>query len=648
MGHCLRKNCGAAAVSFMRVIGTAGHVDHGKSTLVQALTGTNPDRLKEEREREMTIDLGFAWMTLPSGEEVGIVDVPGHRDFIENMLAGIGGIDAALFVIAADEGIMPQTKEHLAILDILQVQGGVVALTKIDLINDPDWLNLVEDDIHATLIGTVLSNAPIVQVSSRTHQGVPELLKALSDCLAERPPRPDLGRPRLPVDRIFTIAGFGTVVTGTLSDGSLRIGDEVEILPTLLHGRVRGLQTHKRKEDVAIPGSRTAVNISGINVDQIQRGNIIAHPGDYKSSRRIDVRFRLLPDVTQSLKHNTRVKLFLGAAEVVSRVRLLGSDELLPGEEGWLQLELEEPLVAIRGDRYILRRPSPSETLGGGIVVDAHPKDRHKRFSIEELANLDTLARGTPAEILFQALLTLGFTSLQEIISRSNLESKTAENAIQELFDAGQILAVDSGGQGSISPQTLITSKSYWGQFTMRVVREVEEYHKAYPLRRGILREELKSRLKLSSQLFNASIRKIVTEGILSENGLFVQRPGYGISFNTQQQQLVERLLARFVSSPYAPPSVKECLADVGEDIYNAMIDLGILIPIPPDVVFRRQDYDLMVREVVKLLKTKGTLTAAEVRDHFHTSRRYALALLEYLDAQGITIREGDNRRLKQ
>jgi selenocysteine-specific elongation factor len=474
------------------------------------------------------------------------------------------------------------------------------------------------------------------------------LLKALDDCLANRPPRPDLGRPRLPVDRVFTIAGFGTVVTGTLSDGSLHIGDEVEILPSGLHGRVRGLQTHKRKEDIAVPGSRTAVNISGINVDQIQRGNIIAHPGDYQPSRRIDVSFRLLLDASQPLKHDSQVKLFLGAAEVVARIRLLGSEELLPGEDGWLQLELEERLVAIRGDRYILRRPSPGETLGGGIVVDSQPKGRHKRFSAEELARLDALALGTPDEILLQAMLALGAASLQEVITRSNLDTITAETVFQELLKTGQILGLNNSGQGLLSPQDLITSKGYWDQLSLRAVTEVEDYHKTYPLRRGIPREELKSRLKLSPRLFNATMQKIVSDSVLIEAGPLVQRPGYSIQFTLQQKNMVEKLLGRFAASPFAPPSAKECLAEVGEDIYTAMVDLGLLIPIPPDVVFRPQDYETMVAEVIKLLKNKGTITAAEVRDHFNTSRRYVLALLEFLDAQGITIRTGDIRHLKQ
>jgi selenocysteine-specific elongation factor len=631
----------------MHVIGTAGHVDHGKSTLVQALTGTHPDRLKEEREREMTIDLGFAWLTLPSGEEVGIIDVPGHRDFIENMLAGIGGIDAALFVIAADEGIMPQTKEHLAILDILQVQGGVIALTKVDLISDLEWLDLVEEDIRSVLLNTVLEKAPIIRVSSRTHQGIPELLSSVMACLADRPPRPDLGRPRLPVDRVFTMSGFGTVITGTLSDGSLHTGDEVEILPSGLRSRIRGLQTHKRKEATAIPGSRTAVNISGVNVDQVKRGDVIAYPGSYQPSQRIDVRFQLLPDVFHPLKHDTQVKLFLGAAEISSRVRLLGSDELLPGEEGWLQLELDAPVVATRGDRYILRRPSPGETLGGGIVVDPHPKKRHKRFSKEELANLNTLARGSPAEILTQAMLSLGVAVLQDVIVRSNLNPDVANITARELISSEQFIVLENGERDSISPSTLMTTKAYWDQLLNQILQEVDDYHNKYPLRRGISREELKSRLKLSSRIYNAALHRIVFAGELQETGIVVQRVGYSIRFNPQQQRSVDNLLARFIASPFSPPTVKECLAEVGEDIYNAMIDLRILIPIPPDVVFRKQDYDLMISEIIDLLKSRGVITAAEVRDHFNTSRRYVLALLEYLDTQGITERDGDIRRLK-
>jgi selenocysteine-specific elongation factor len=634
----------------MRVIGTAGHVDHGKSTLVEAMTGTHPDRLKEEREREMTIDLGFAWMTLPQfgveePEEIGIVDVPGHRDFIENMLAGIGGIDAVLFVVAADEGVMPQTREHLAILDILQVQRGVVALTKIDLIDDPDWLDLVEEDLHDIFRDTVLKDAPIVRVSARNMQGIPELLAALSVCLADIPPRPDTGRPRLPIDRVFTIAGFGTVVTGTLSDGHLRTSEAVEILPRSLQGRIRGLQTHKRKEDLAVPGGRTAVNISGVTLDELQRGDVLAHPGDYRPTRRLDVSFRLLPDSSSSIKHNTEVKLFIGAAELVARLRLLGSDELLPGTTGWLQLETVEPVVAVRGDRYILRRPSPGETLGGGIVIDPHPKRRHKRFAQEVIERLEALAKGTPAEVVFQAVIALGAAPQKDILARSTLEHDTAQKAIRELIGTGQVIALEENGQ-------LLTSQGFWEQLEARAVQEVTLYHHKTPLRLGMPKEELKSRLKpqlkASPRLFNAMMNKLIAASVLEEAGPLVLVPGHSVRFSVSQQRLIDQLLDRFRREPYAPPSTKESQAEVGEDVFSALLDLGYLVSVAPDVVFRTEDYDRMAADIRKLINERGSITAAEVRDHFNTSRKYALALLEHLDAIGVTVRKGDNRILRK
>lgn len=487
-----------------------------------------------------------------------------------------------------------------------------------------------------------------MRVSSKTRLGIPELLNALSDCLADRPPRQDIGRPRLPVDRVFTMPGFGTVITGTLSDGSLHVGDEVVILPSSLHTRIRGLQTHKRKEPTAIPGSRTAVNISGVNTDEVKRGDVIAYPGSYKPSQRIDVRFHLLQDVSHPLKHDATVKLFLGAAEISSRVRLLGSDALLPSEDGWLQLELEQPVIAVRGDRYILRRPSPGETLGGGVVVDPHPKKRHKRFSAEELSNLDTLARGTPTEILFQALLSLGTATLQDVILRSNLDPNTANLSVQELISSGQFIVLENDEQSSISSASLLTTKSYWDQLFHKIVKEVDDYHQKYPLRRGISREELKSRLKLSPRLYNTALRRIVSTGELQENGAMVHSGGFTIRFNTHQLHSVDGLLAHFSAAPFSPPTYKECLAEVGDEVFNAMVELDLLIPIPPDVVFRKLDYDLMITEIIDLLKSRGIITAAEVRDHFNTSRRYVLALLEHLDARGITERDGDIRRIKK
>lgn len=644
----------------MRVIGTAGHVDHGKSTLVQALTGIHPDRLKEEREREMTIDLGFAWLELPNPgspepEEVGIVDVPGHRDFIENMLAGVGGIDAALFVVAADEGVMPQTREHLAILDLLQVQGGVVALTKIDMVGDDresrdEWLELVEADLRVALSGTVLAEASIVRVSSRSGEGLAELKKALAVCLAGRPPRPDLNRPRLPIDRVFTMPGFGTVVTGTLIDGSLKVGDEVEVLPPGLKGRVRGLQTHKKKENIAVPGSRTAVNISGLALDELQRGYVAAHPGDYRTTGRLDVRFKLLAEVSMPLKHNTEVKLFIGACEVVARARLLGVEELAPGEQGWLQLELSQPVVAVRGDRYILRRPSPGETLGGGEVVDPHPKGRHRRFAAETLAGLEALAQGSPAEVLLQSLLALGAAPLRQVIERSNLEVEAAAGAAAELLAGGQALVIE-GRQVNPEPDDLLINLGLWEQIRQRAIAETENYHRHNPLRRGMAREELKSRLKdvtrVSPRLPNAALRKLAADGELQESGPLVYRPQHTVRFNPQQQAGIDRLMKRFAADPYSPPTLKECQAEVGEDVVAALIDLGRLVSVAAEVVFRAEDYERMLADVRSMIRQNGALTVAQARDHFNTSRRYVLAFLEYLDAIGVTVRQGDERKLR-
>lgn len=629
----------------MRVLGTAGHVDHGKSTLVQALTGIHPDRLKEEREREMTIDLGFAWLELPGGEEVGIIDVPGHRDFIENMLAGVGGIDAALLVIAADEGVMPQTREHLAILDLLQIKTGVVALTKVDLVEDPDWLALVEEDVRRALQGTVLANAPLVRVSARTRQGLDSLLEALHGCLAEVAPRPDYGRPRLPVDRVFSMPGFGTVVTGTLSDGRFQVGDEVEARPGSARGRIRGLQTHKKKEEYSVPGSRTAMNISGIAVGEVERGAVIVHPGDYQPTRRLDVRCRLLPDATQPLEHDTQVKLYLGSAEVLARVRVLGNEALAPGETGWLQLEPVELVVAARGDRYILRRPSPGETLGGGVVVNPHPKSRHKRFSTAILTALDTMAQGSPGEILAQGLAATQAVTVSELLARTGLDEGTALPALKEVVQSGEALILEGN---NLQANALLAGKARLEGSLEGLLAEVSQYHAAYPLRRGMPRQELKSRSHtLAPRAFNALLSRLVAEGRLLEQGPLVMLPGSEIHFSTEQETVVAALLKRFRQNPAAPPSVKECKTEVGDEVYAALLELGLLVQVSQEVVFLSEEYQRMVEGVRKMIAGQGVVTAAQVRDHFDTSRKYVLALLEHLDGIGVTVREGDLRRLR-
>jgi selenocysteine-specific elongation factor len=631
----------------MRVIGTAGHVDHGKSTLIAALTGIHPDRLKEEQEREMTIELGFAWLDLPNGEEVGIVDVPGHRDFIGNMLAGVGGIDTVLLVIAADEGVMPQTREHLAILDLLHIQNGIVVLSKIDLIHDPDWLDLIEEDILTTLSTTILADAPIVRVSARTKTGFPELINLLSSILTESSARPDLGRPRLPIDRVFSIAGFGTVVTGTLLDGSFSPGEEVEILPSQHTGRIRGLQNHKKKEGIAAAGSRTAINISGLNVEEIQRGEVVVRRNQYIPTRRLDINFRLLSDVKSPIKHGMEVKLFIGTAEIIAKVRLLGKDFLEPGDSGWLQLELRSPVVAVRGDRFILRRPSPSETLGGGSIVDPHPKYRHKRFSNEVIENLENLLIGSPAEILLQACLVTGPSQLKDVIKRSGLDEELADSAFDELIEDGLLICFESENQQSPKEQ-LVISNQFWKSITSQLDNILIDYHRKYPLKPGIPREELKSRLKLTSPIYNSILSKITASQQLVDKGSLIYKSDFKITFSPSQQISKMKLLERFEQSPYSPPTIKECITEVGEDVFNAMVVMSELKQVSSEVVFRSQDFDSLVNQTRQFIEKNGEITVAEARDIYNTSRRYVLALLEFMDSTGITTRDGDVRRLRR
>ena len=621
------------------VIGTAGHVDHGKSTLVEALTGINPDRLAEEKAREMTIDLGFAWMTLPSGRSIGIVDVPGHRDFIENMLAGVGGIDLALFVVAADEGVMPQTREHLAILDLLGIPGGVVALTKIDLISDPDWLDLVTLDVAETLKGSVLEAAPIVPVSARTGEGLEQLIAALDAALDEHPPRADRGKPRLPIDRVFTISGFGTVVTGTLTGGSLRTGDEVEIVPAGLRARIRGLQSHKETIGIALPGSRVAVNLGGVDKADLKRGDVLAAPGLLKATTLIDVQFRHLADAGRPLRHNAEVKFFSGAAETVAHVRLLGDRELAPGHVGWLQLRLADPLALDKGDRFILRYPSPPQTIGGGVILDAHPPHRWRRFKPEVLARFQTLAAGTPEERLLQVLEGQVALTIAQAANLADLSADEVEQVANRLVEKGDIIRL---------PEGWLVAQASWTRLVTRMVHEVGNFHRTYPLKAGMPREALRSRLSLEGRLFQAIISWAATQGVLVSEGAVVRLPDHAVRLSPEQQAAVDALFARIAANPVNTPSVKEAAALVGEAVLQVLLERGDLVQVSNEVLFDSATYRHLIAQVEQYIEQHGSISVAQARDLFGTSRKYVLALLEHLDAIGVTRRVGDERVLRR
>lgn len=623
----------------MHVIGTAGHVDHGKSTLVEALTGIDPDRLKEEKERAMTIDLGFAWMSQAEGRPpIGIVDVPGHRDFIENMLAGVGGIDLAILVIAADEGVMPQTREHLAILDLLQVPNGIVALTKVDLVDEPGWLELVTLDVIETLSDTALANAPVIPVSAVTGQGLGELRATIIEELRHTPHRADLGLPRLPIDRTFTLSGFGAIVTGTLLDGSFSVGDPVIIQPGGFKGRIRGLQTHGAKLETARPGSRVAINLTGVSKDVLRRGAVVAAPGVPEATLLCDVSYRHLADAHTSLKHNMEVKFFVGASEAVARTRVLGQKVIAPGETGWLQLALSQPVAVNRGDRFILRRPSPAATIGGGTVLDPHPGRRHRRFRPDVIARLKTLAEGTADDLLLQTAARYEPIRRDELLLRSGLSDSDAKQAFQDLSIQGLLRNVSGH----------IYTKSGWQALSERATGTLANYHATFPLRLGIGREELRSRLRCEQVVFSALLEELLAEQLITEQRGLLRLPEHAIVFSDAQQAAVDKTLGQLARQGVNSSSVKDIRTQLGEDVYSALLDLGQLIQLNAEVVYSAPVYEEIVKQVQEYLSEKGKINVAELRDLFNTSRKYAIAILENLDDTHVTRRQGDYRLLVQ
>ncbi len=621
------------------VIATAGHVDHGKSTLVRALTGIDPDRLAEEKARQMTIDLGFAHVDLPSGRRVGIIDVPGHERFIKNMLAGVGGIDAALLVIAADEGPMPQTYEHLAILDLLAVTQGVIALTKRDLVDD-DWLALVTEEVREAVAGTSLEHATIVPVSAATGEGLPQLVDILDTTLQRSRAAAGSAKARLPIDRVFTVSGFGTVVTGTLLGGVLIAGQEVEVMPQMLAARIRGLQSHGRKIERAIPGSRVAVNIAGVSVDDLHRGDVLAEPGFLRPTQRLDVQLKLLASAPKPLEQNDAVDFFTGAKEAMAWLTLLDRERIEPGESAWVQLRFREPLVAVRGDRFIIRQPSPGVTIGGGIIVDAHPP-RHRRFRPEVVSALETLSQGSPDELVLHelAMQPVEIRALKRSLAAS-LTDQQVDEALAQLAAEGEVHVL---GDGAIRPQAFVVASAAWADLRDRIVAALASYHEAYPLRRGMAREELRSRLRLANgRVFDEVVLAAVREGIAADDGATVRLPQFTVALNPARRALADRYLAALEASPFAPPPPAEFGIDA--ETLGALIDLGEVIKVADGVVFSAPAFARLEREVLDILDREGRITLAGFRDHFGTSRKYAQATLEYLDQRRITRRVGDER----
>ena len=617
----------------MYVVGTAGHVDHGKSTLVETLTGIDPDRLAEEKERGLTIDLGFAWLRLPGGNEVSVVDVPGHERFVNNMLAGVGGIDLALLVVAADESVMPQTREHLAILDLLRIPRGVVALTKKDLVDD-EWIELVEADVEDAIDGTSLEDAPIVPGAAHTGEGLDALTAAIEASLRDIPPKRDLARPRLPIDRAFTITGFGTVVTGTLIDGHLSVGQDAELAIAGRRTRVRGLQTHKNAVERAEPGTRVAANLIGVSRDGIFRGETLTVPGWLRPTAAFDVRLRVLADAPNPLRHNMPVAVHTGSSETPARLRLFEDDSAAPGETAWAQLRLESPIAAAKGDYFVIR--SNMTTLGGGNIVDAHaprPRRRHAP-TIERLKVMET---GDESEVLLKTVEGMEPAEFRAVVNRASVSAEAAKKTLERMAADSRVVVLGAGG---LRASSRLYTAGGWRNVEARARAALSDYHAQFPLRSGAPKEELRSRLRMTSQIFGDALALLKSAGAVSERGSLVRLPDHAPALSESQRGTADEYLARLASNPFSPPTDFR----IDPEIVSLLDESGEVVKAGDSVVFSASAYREMSERISDYLDANGEISVGGVRDMFGASRKYAMALMDHLDRVGATRRVGDVR----
>jgi selenocysteine-specific elongation factor len=605
----------------MHVIGTAGHVDHGKSTLVQRLTGIDPDRFEEEKRRGLTIDLGFAWLTLPSGLELGIVDVPGHERFIKNMLAGAGGITVCLFVVAANEGWMPQSAEHLAVLDVLGVRAGVVAVTKADAV-DAEMLELAVAEVEEKLEPSTLRGAPIVPCSGVTGDGLDRLVAKLDRIVQATPPAPDLGRPRLWIDRVFTISGAGTVVTGTLAGGAFTAAQEVEITPEGRRARIRAIQSHKKEVERIGPGNRTALNLVGLERQGAERGNAVVEARRWRPTKRIDAEVRVLEARISGREHELSEKgahlLYAGAAETPVRVKLLDRDVIASGESGFAQLYLRDPLPLARGDRFVLRDAGRVLTFGGGTVLDPLPEFA-KRGDRERLSLLEHLRNADGAHALSALIAAKGSIVRAEAALRAGTDSVTDE--ILVLGDS-------------------LVSANHFERLRDRVVSALDAYHSGHPLETGMPRETLRAAIGLDPGDFDALVGRL--DEVVAEEAT-VRLVSHGVSLSPEQERARDELVGTIESSGLTPPLTKEL--DVDADLLQSLTRSGELVRIGDFHLTRRQAENARAR-VREAIGSRGPLTVSDIRDLLGTSRKYAVPLCEWLDQTGATIRKGDTRLL--
>lgn len=623
------------------VLGTAGHIDHGKTALVKALTGVDTDRLPEEKARGISIDLGFASLTLPGGERVSIVDVPGHERFLKNMLAGATGMDAVLLVVAADEGVMPQTREHLDVLQLLQVARGMVVITKVDLA-EAEWLELVEEEIRQLVQGSFLEHAPVVGVSAVTGQGLDLLRSSLSQILRDVPERDREALPRLPVDRAFAVAGFGTVVTGTLHCGELVVGEKLELVPPAIPVRVRGLEVHGSAVDRAGPGQRVAANLAGVGWGQVERGYVLTWPGFLQPVRTFTASFQLLKG-SRPLANGARVRVHVGTAEVMGRAILLDADELAPGAGGHLRFRADRPMAAFPGDRYIVRLSSPVITIGGGTVLDTTL--RYRRLDPSGLSRLEALARATPGERLFLELEgSKSPLTLTQLAMRCGRRLPVVERDLGTLAEASQVVVLDD-------PRAYL-AQSVYHRVALNLTGYLHEYFRKRPYKRLCPREETRQRCcpDWDGRAFNALLRLLQADGrvIVHDDGL--ELPGRLLELDAHARATRERLLQLYGAAGFSPPTINEALAGLGLgedqlDLVELLVSRDDLVKVG-DLIYHGEAVERARQQLLAHFQVKPLLTPGEFRDLLGTSRKYSMPLLAYFDAIRLTRRVGDDRVL--
>lgn len=630
------------------IVGTAGHIDHGKTTLIKALTGIDTDRLKEEKERGISIELGFAHLALGEDISIGIVDVPGHERFIKTMLAGVGGIDLVILVIAADEGVMPQTREHLHICQLLGIQRGLVALTKRDLV-DPEWLDLVAEEVREFLKGTFLGAAPVIPVSTTTGEGIATLTEAIKTLTSGVSLRRADGLMRLPIDRVFTIRGFGTVVTGTLWSGTIRVGDEVVILPAGLRSRVRRLQVHGENVAEAIAGQRTAVNLPGIEVPDINRGDLLCLPGSLFPSQAFDATLTLLPDAPRPLTNRARVRFHLGTAEILARVVLLDRTELKPGDGGYVHLRLETQTAALAHDRYVLRRYSPPVTIGGGVILNPISPPRRRRRP-EVLAHLQVLEHGTPQERLEALLREAGGTpiALGTLQALSDLGPGPLGEEMTRLA-AGSRIVRFRGKEG----ETFLHQDAYQN-LKDRILEVLKTFHGEHPLKEGMAKEELKSRAAAAAgaSLFTQLLQDLATARQILQDRERVRLFGHQPRLKEEEAAAKERLEELFRRAVLQPPALDEALRAVGGDrkvahaLFFQLVGAGTLVKITDDLYIHRDSYERARTLLLDYLEQHPAISVPAFKDLLGITRRHAIPYLEHFDQSKLTRRQGDDRVL--